>query len=352
MRENFFSCTGPVRGQAGRLRRVLVDVGSIGMLLMALTLSFAGTAVARSTFCPSSGICRDSLALSSGGSIPYYRSAPLSRNDAIERAIFVVHGNKRDADRYYDRVVAAAASETDFSDVFLLAPYFQTLRDRPAAHEHYWSSHGWKIGNKSLDSRRTSSFAVMNELLSRLCSSEPAIFPRLRTIVIVGHSAGGQFVNRYAAGGVSCLNKAIEVRYVVMNPSSYLYLDGRRRPDRNAGFEADIRGCRDYDDYKYGLRNLNSYMKRVGVEEIRSRLFTRHIYYLAGEEDTRAGGSLDTSCEANLQGANRLVRYGNYRDYASLFKGWTGSVFISVPGVGHDGGRMLASDAARRIIFH
>ena len=53
----------------------------------------------------------------------------------------------------------------------------------------------------------------------------PGIFPNLKTVVVVGHSAGGQFVNRYAAGGAGCPNPLVEVRYVIMNPSSYLYVD-------------------------------------------------------------------------------------------------------------------------------
>ncbi len=334
------------------LPRVWANENLIRSLVIVLALSVASPAWARSNACTSSKTCRDELILSTGGSIPYYRSLPLVRNNSVLRAVLVVHGNQRDADRYYDRAVAAAASESAFRGLVLLAPNFRTLQDHPASSEHYWSSHGWKIGNKSLDPKRVSSFAVMNELLAKVCSNEPAIFPKLQTVVIVGHSAGGQFVNRYVAGGAGCSNRAIEVRYVVMNPSSYLYVDNRRRPASTADFRPFNSGCRNYDDYKYGLVNLNSYMKRVGVETIRRRLFKRRTYYLAGQEDTTTGGSLDGRCEANLQGPNRLARFVNYRDYVQLFPKWTDAEFILVPGVGHDGGRMLGSDAARRIMFH
>jgi hypothetical protein len=93
-------------------------------------------------------------------------------------------------------------------------------------------------------------------------------------------------------------------------------------------------------------------MKSVGVAQIRMRLLTRRTYYLAGEQDTKSDGSLDTGCEANLQGPNRLARYAIYREYANLFESWTGAAFLSVPGIGHDGARMLASNTARRIMFH
>jgi hypothetical protein len=89
----------------------------------------------------------------------------------------------------------------------------------------------------------------------------------------------------------------------------------------------------------------------VGPVEIRRRLFTRSSWYLAGEADTRAGRSLDQGCEAALQGEHRLARYLNYRDYARMFPGWTGARFATVPGIGHSGRDMLASEAARGIMF-
>jgi hypothetical protein len=170
-------------------------------------------------------------------------------------------------------------------------------------------------------------------------------------VVIVGHSAGGQFVNRYLGGGSGCPNAAVEVRYLVMNPSSYLYVDGRRRVESGRPFETPRTSCHEYDDYKYGLRDLNSYMARVGPGEIRRRLFSRRSWYLAGEADTRADRNLEQGCEARLQGAHRLARHANYRDYAELFDDWTGAVFATVPGIGHSGSRMLASEAARSVIF-
>jgi hypothetical protein len=291
------------------------------------------------------------LALGTGGSLRYFRSLPLTRSEAVRRALVVVHGNSRNADDYFEYAIAAARLEQKLDDAIVLAPNFRTRKDAPAATEHYWSSSGWKVGNRSQDPKRVSSFAVMDELLARICSSGSPVFPNLGIVVIAGHSAGGQFVNRYLAGGAGCPNAAVEVRYLVMNPSSYLYVDGRRRPSARGPFVLPGDGCRDYDDYKYGLRELNAYMRRVTPAGIRRRLFTRQSWYLAGGADTGAGRSLDQGCEARLQGVNRLVRHANYRDYASLFEGWTGATFVVVPGIGHSGREMLASEAARRVAF-
>jgi hypothetical protein len=189
--------------------------------------------------------------------------------------VIVVHGTLRDADAYYDRLVASASAEDRLDDTLLLAPNFRTQDEDPDADEHYWSSSGWKIGHKSLDDPgRFSSFEAMNELLEQACSA--ALFPALRSVVIIGHSAGGQFVNRYAAGGAGCSNPDVEIRYVVMNPSSYLYVSALRRA---SGGEFHIPAtCPGYDDYKYGLRDLNTYMGRVGEAQLRSNLFSRATY--------------------------------------------------------------------------
>jgi hypothetical protein len=326
---------------------------AIGLRILALfALLSAGPAGALDQPCTSSERCRDELVLSTGRSIFYYRNLPLVRNESVSHAVIVVHGNRRDADRYYERLVTAATAEDRMQDALLLAPNFRTRDDHPTANEHYWSSSGWKIGNSSKDSKRFSSFAAMNELLGKVCSSSSVLFEKLQTVVIIGHSAGGQFVNRYAAGGTGCPNRAVEVRYVVMNPSSYLYVDGRRKSWATGEFGPPGFGCMEYDDYKYGLRDLNTYMRGVGADRIRSQLFRRRTYYLGGEEDTKKGSSLDTSCKANLQGPNRLARYRSYREYAATFDDWTGATFSSVPGIGHSGGKMLMSEIARRIMFH
>lgn len=322
------------------------------LVALCMVILAAGTGWARDEACEAVGACRDRFALESGGFIPIYRSHSLTSPTAIERAVVVIHGNRRDADRYFDALTHAAAAESRSSDTLQIAPQFQTAQDDPAGKQHFWSSSGWKIGNRSRDPARISSFEVLDELFDAICPIRPAAFPKMNTVVLVGHSAGGQFVQRYAAGGAGCPNPAVEVRYVVMNPSSYLYIDHRRRAEPEGPFVPHRFGCWDYDEYKYGLADLNAYMETVGEKRIRDRLFTRAVYYLAGEEDNRRdSSSLDKSCEGNLQGPHRLARFLNYRDYSRLFESWKGSVFRTIPGIGHSGKRMLMSETAREILF-
>ena len=59
----------------------------------------------------------------------------------------------------------------------------------------------------------------------------------------------------------------------------------------------------EYNDYKYGLDDLNHYMSMMGIDSI-ERYSRRKIQYLIGSIDT--GGTQD--CESMTQGSNRLER--------------------------------------------
>lgn len=54
------------------------------------------------------------------------------------------------------------------------------------------------------------------------------VFPHLASIVVAGHSAGGQFVTRYQMANQVDGTLGVPVTYVVANPSAYPYLDNER----------------------------------------------------------------------------------------------------------------------------
>ena len=70
------------------------------------------------------------------------------------------------------------------------------------------------------------------------------------------HSGGGQAVQCYAVVGTAAAQvaaQAIHVRFVIANPSSYLYFtDYRSSPH---GF-----GCSDWNHWKYGIRDAAEYV--------------------------------------------------------------------------------------------
>ncbi len=304
--------------------------------------------------------------------IPFYRSKPLYyQYTAVTRAVILIHGATRNANTYYSTLQTAAShAYVPSSNIILIAPQFLVEVDISAhnlpSNILFWSTSGWKIGHKSKSTTshprpfRISSFAVMDSLLYLLASNNP----NLQTIVVAGHSAGGQYVNRYAAGSpmIDYLKThfGITVRCVVANPSSYLYFNSERHvqgsytqfavPPYNV-----IQACPTYNQYRYGLEGLNSYMSSVGATQIRAQYPGRNVIYLLGEEDTNPNDPwLDVSCAAMLQGSQRLERGIIYFNFLKYYFGNT--IFATqelaiIPGVGHSHSGIYLSDCGLYYLF-
>jgi pimeloyl-ACP methyl ester carboxylesterase len=188
-------------------------------------------------------------------------------------------------------------------------------------------------------------------------------FPDLQTIVLVGHSAGGQLVQRYAAAseaGDALLRLGIAMRYVVINPSSYLYLDASRPGlGSDGGFAppapALLKACPEYNEYKYGLERPNPYLARRSMEEAKARYGRREVVYLLGEADDDPNDeNLDRSCAAMLQGRTRFERGSAFLQHLANVYGdeiRTRHVLDIVPDLGHQGTRILRSPSGLRWLF-
>jgi hypothetical protein len=224
----------------------------------------------------------------------------------------------------------------------------------------FWSSAGWKKGNTSNQSAKhprpefISSYAVMDELIDRLIANNP----NASQVVIAGHSAGGQFVNRYtASGNAEVWNQQIPFRYLAANPSSWLYFSPERPlPGSTYSFEVpDSSSCPEYDDYKYGLQDMNSYTSAVGLFQLMLNYQSRNTIYLLGELDNDPNSSsLATDCSAMLQGDHRLQRGEAYFNHVNLFFGSENLVSHRkevIPGVGHSGADMFASDCGLYFLY-
>ena len=262
--------------------------------------------------CSAALLCEGRISLGSGAFLPVYSTHSLDDGLAKDstlpaRAVVVIHGNERNANDYFDRVVAAAEQAEQLARTVIVAPRFQTQDDRPALDEPYWTSRGWKRGYPSEGNRipSISSYAALDTLLLRLTNA--SLFPDVSRVVVSGHSAGGQVVHRYAAGsGIEEELSGITVRYVVANPSTYLY----PTPVREIGPHYVVpaaANCPAYDSWHYGFEDLTPYMRETGAEPAKERLLRRDVIIFLGEQDTGTA-SLDDSCGAFLQGANRLQR--------------------------------------------
>ena len=297
--------------------------------------------------------------------IPYFSNLSLSNVDeGIAHAVIVIHGNNRDADNYFNNMSAAALRAEDADSTVIIAPQFLTEDDidafQLASEFLYWTSGGWKSGSNSRDENanprpaRIPSYAVLDTLLMRLSIQ----FPNLNSIVMTGHSAGGQVVNRYSATSpmpsIICDQVGVNTKFIVANPSSYVYLDDQRRVgDSLDTFAKPSTNCDDYNEWKYGLEDLFQYPDNIGVDSIRNLLKNRQVIYLLGEADNDPNASsLDVSCEAKLQGNHRLERGMIYFNYLQHYYGAGIKVFqsiVTVPHAGHSNFDMYTSIEG---IFH
>lgn len=309
--------------------------------------------------------CLELIPIARDLKIAAYRSHSLSeRQPSIERGVIVVHGTNRDADRYYTGLVAAAEKAGAAAKTLLISPYFRGKAggcdDQVAPGELYFTCNGWKYGESAVNAGDVYSFTVTDRLVEML--ADRARFPRLRAIVVVGHSAGGQFLQRYAAATDIDARVRVPVRFVVMNPSSYMYLDARRlragatcsEKGRCTGpfqVEGAAEGCPTYNQYRFGMENRAGYVGQVEADRIRARFPRKDVIYLVGEKDVNPNdSSLDKGCEAMKQGAHRRQRGTVFWSYMkSLYKARHG--FAVAPGCPHDGGCMLASEPGLRALF-
>jgi pimeloyl-ACP methyl ester carboxylesterase len=296
--------------------------------------------------------CEGLITLQSGWKIPYYQNYPLVDNTTAIHAVIVVHGTERNAESYFSGMLAAASGAKASTDTLILAPNFQAPDDDPDHKDARWEDEGWKVGDNSLRPEGLSSFAVMDQVLNELADKNA--FPKLARITLVGHSAGGQYVQRYAAlGRAPAASTGVEVDYVVANPSSYLYFN-RYRPDptdpTGRRFMVPQTSCR-YNDYKYGLDNRNEYAAQLTAEAIIAQYIGRRVTYLLGQDDREDNHSLDTECEAQVQGANRYVRGISYYNYIQAYFPTTTHHLVTVPGVGHDHDAMFASPQGVSVLF-
>ena len=213
------------------------------------------------------------------------------------------------------------------SDALIVAPQFLADVDRAGVDRAgvdgpdgalYWRVEGWKGG-----------------------------YP---AVVVFGNSAGGQFVNRYAAVGRGpdvLAARGLRVRFVVANPSTYLYFS-RERP-------VAVPDAAHVNDWRYGFDRAPGY---VDADPGRSleRYLGRDITIVLGELDNdEASLLLEVSPAAMAQGANRLDRGLRYDQHVRALARAAGLPFrhrmIRLAGVGHTAADVLAAERTREIVF-
>lgn len=277
----------------------------------------------------------------------------------VTRAVIVIHGKLRNADVYFRTAQnAREAAHADPDSTLLIAPQFLAtldlrVHDEPADLLR-WKGDAWMGGEAARGPLPISSYAVLDAIVTRLADRK--LFPNLQHVVVAGHSGGGQVVQRYAvaARNIDVLTReGIDVRYVVANPSTYAYFDAQRPNAQGVAAPFDAAQCTDFNQWKYGMDNRPPYLNDRSPAQLEAAYASRRIDYLVGGADNDPQQSaLDRSCAAEAQGPQRFARAEAYYRYiqARHPEGLKQSLHI-VPGVGHDGARMLTSVCALSAMF-
>lgn len=300
--------------------------------------------------------CREKVPLGSGLYLPVYRSLPLFEGDTlVERVVVVVHGANRNPDDYFATMIGATERAGALDRTLVIAPHFQTASDGADLDEPVWTSNGWKRGDQSGpkggDIDGISSYAAMDRILAIVGDS--VRYPRLGKVVVTGHSAGGQYAHRFAAGSrMEDSLPHLRFRYLVANPSTWLYL-GPERAEQGAdgGWGLpDRMACPDYNDWHYGLERLNPYVNEQDLAKVRDQLTRRDVFYVVGDQDVGTD-MLDMSCGAMLQGPNRYLRGLTVYQFLEAFFPEHRGELVVVPGVAHSSSGIYNSSPGQAVLF-
>lgn len=294
------------------------------------------------------------IPLNGNKTLPYFVSAPPGAPRLVH-ALIGVQGFPRDANRTFDAIALATRKAGKTSTTLLIAPIFPVPEPEATTHCHFkgmpsaaagnalWHCGTWLNGAPAINSPATS-FMAMDGLVDHIV----ATWPSIRTITIAGFSAGGQFVQRYAAFSHSPA-RSVQIRYVVADPGGFLYFDPFR-PRHPAGTT-----CPDFNQWKFGTGNLPSYLGR-SAPAARAAYVAADVHYLEGALDSgKAKGTayrmLEKNCAAEMQGRYRLDRGQAYAAYDKAMLAHGRHELTIVPGCAHNVTCVLTAPTAQRALF-
>ncbi|KAM0723006.1 hypothetical protein Q7P37_001204 [Cladosporium fusiforme] len=294
-------------------------------------------------------------------------------NANIQRAVFSIHGLLRDPWNYENDMLNALNQATSYNEnvnrdtVAVVAPYFASGSDKDFAYPWddtakagrgsntsalVWRGSQWSAGGDAQyprESRRSvSAFYVLDEMIKYFDDKER--FPKMQSIVLVGHSMGGQMLNRYAAVGKDLKLNAKLVHWIG-NPSGYTWLNSYR--------PMYVPDCPDYDDYREGYSNYEDYpmtynteLVAEGSEAILKNFQSKQIAWARALQDM---GDHSSACGANTTGANRNERFFNFVDWfrpSCEDPEGRNCDTVDLIDTSHNNGFMFNSPAGQSRIFH
>ncbi|ASW02367.1 hypothetical protein [Paraburkholderia aromaticivorans] len=299
------------------------------------------------------------------GTVPVFANGDwLAPTREVRRAVILIHGRLRNGDTYFDLAQRSCAlAGGSAADTLLIVPQFLATADVQAhalpPSTLHWDWTGWMGGENAEGPAPISSFDVLDAILHTLAWREQ--FASLAEVVIAGHSGGAQVVQRYAVVARSeapLTARGIALRYVVANPSSYVYFDAMRPVASGSFAEFDRAACPSFNRWKYGLEDLPAYAcdagRAVSAAALEARYAQRDVTVLLGGADCDPQHpALDRSCAAQTQGNHRLGRGLAYARYMTVRhpEGLATHRTFVIDGVGHDAKGIFASPEGLAALF-
>lgn len=271
------------------------------------------------------------------------------------RALIVMHGHPRDAQRTLEATERAVAAAGQSADTLIVAPQFQvpaqlaggcSLPGTPAAgtDELLWDCRSWVEGAPASNQPAVSAYDVLDALVAHLRRQ----WPSLQRITVAGFSAGGQMVQHYL-GYAAPAPAGVHLRYVVASPGSWLYFDAPAPGPASAA-------CPQANRWRYGTDGAPAWLSR-SASAARQHYAEADVRYLVGALDASDGPGtfykiLDKSCAALRQGPFRAQRAQAYAAYDAGALATTGAHRLNlVPGCAHDVGCVFPAAAAREALL-
>ncbi|TRM70552.1 hypothetical protein BD626DRAFT_477840 [Schizophyllum amplum] len=294
--------------------------------------------------------------------LPYYIERGKNTMN-IKRALVVQPGKSRDAWKYgnlaRNSMICAAANDSapvNMDEVLVTAPMWFSDADQAAGAvgetDVYFKSNRWYEGGMSRGPGdvEISSVTALDQFIGSFMNRE--VYPNLETVVVLGHSLGAQFAQRYALMR-DAQDGDDRVRYWIGNPGSFAWLT-TARPETIQSSCADS-----YNAWPYGgnatdpIRQFPSTFKDEFEGDwsgVVSRYLTRTLRHAQGEADDGPG---DTHCEAQAQGSTHLERGQNFQSMLECMdRGRPGNiVFDYIPDTSHQDYPMMAHPLSQYRLF-
>ncbi|KAL4915390.1 hypothetical protein BDW62DRAFT_212739 [Aspergillus aurantiobrunneus] len=303
----------------------------------------------------------------------------------LEHLFIIIHGKKRNGNEYWQMLNDVINNATDDGfpgtdrEMAVLAPQFFSTKFNSGQYKPNqlaWDDvNAWQPGGQANHPAYTTltSFDVLDGLIK--LHSDKLKYPNLKNITIVGHSGGGQLIQRYSALG-NDPPEDVHVRYIHDNPSSCMYFTEDRPILSDMDIGTSTNSCVWYNTWRYGFDHFPG---RGGKPRTAKDYFTqylsRDVVSVVGLQDTGRHG--DTSCMGKLQGGqdrrtrnliwfryiNMLARTdedlegfpGSFEDLPDWSDAVDGKIHVRlvvVEDAGHDAHGLFKGTLGRGALFH